>query len=310
MIVLNTEINGIKKHAQGKVRDVYDLGDSYLMIATDRLSAFDVVLPTGIPDKGKVLTQISLFWFEMTTGIIDNHVISADIKVIIEKLGKCGVSNPAQYEEMLDGRSMIVVKAEPTPIECVVRGYLAGSAWKEYSALRKASSGGPIVLHGVELPADMVESQKMPEPVFTPSTKESSGHDINISAERAREIVGEDIGTQLEAASLAVYKSASEYAAERGIIICDTKFEFGMYNGSLIIIDEVLTPDSSRFWSASDYEPGRSQASFDKQFVRDYLLTLDWDQTYPGPVLPDEIADKTAEKYREAYKLVVGKELP
>ena len=309
MIVINTDISGMKKHAQGKVRDVYDLGDSFLMIATDRLSAFDVVLPTGIPDKGKVLTQISLFWFEKTTGIIDNHVITADIDEILSKLGKCGVPDPAQFREMLDGRSMIVVKAEPTPIECVVRGYLAGSAWKEYSALRKASSGGPIVLHGIELPSDMVESQQLPEPVFTPSTKESTGHDINISAERAREIVGNDIGSQLEAASLAVYKFASKYAAERGIIICDTKFEFGLYNGELIIIDEVLTPDSSRFWAASDYAPGRSQASFDKQFVRDYLLTLDWNQTYPGPVLPEDIATKTADKYREAYSRVVGREL-
>lgn len=309
MIVINTDIAGVKKHAQGKVRDVYDLGDSYLMIATDRLSAFDVVLPSGIPDKGKVLTQISLFWFEKISDIITNHVITADIDEILKKLEKCGVENPEQYKEMLDGRSMVVVKAQPTPIECVVRGYLAGSAWKEYSAMRMSSSGAPVVLHGVELSSDMVESQKMPEPVFTPATKESSGHDINISAERAREIVGEDIGMQLEAASLAVYKFASEYAAQRGIIICDTKFEFGMYNGNLIIIDEVLTPDSSRFWAASDYKPGKGQASFDKQFVRDYLLTLDWDQTYPGPVLPDEVVEKTTQKYREAYSRIVGKEL-
>lgn len=309
MIVLNTQIDGINKHAQGKVRDVYDLGDSFLMIATDRLSAFDVVLPTGIPDKGKVLTQISLFWFEKTKNIIDNHVITADIDAILAKLGKCGVADPEQYREMLDGRSMIVVKAQPTPIECVVRGYLAGSAWKEYSAMRQKSSGGSIVLHGVELPDNMVESQKMPEPVFTPSTKETTGHDINISAERAREIVGEEIGTQLEAASLAVYKFASDYAAERGIIVCDTKFEFGIFEGNLIIIDEALTPDSSRFWAAADYVPGQSQPSFDKQFVRDYLLTLDWDKTYPGPELPEEIVKKTSDKYREAYKRIVGKEL-
>lgn len=309
MIVLETQIPGLKKHAQGKVRDVYDLGDSYLMVATDRISAFDVVLPTGIPDKGKVLTQLSLFWFDRIADIIENHVITADIGQILEKLEECGVEYPQQCREMLEGRSMVVVKAEPLPIECVVRGYLAGSAWKEYSALKASSAGSPVMLHGVELPADMVESQKMPEPIFTPATKESSGHDVNISAERAREIIGQDLGTQIEAASLAIYKFASEYAAQRGIIICDTKFEFGLYNGDLIIIDEILTPDSSRFWAMSEYEPGRSQASFDKQYVRDYLLTLDWDQTYPGPALPDEVVQKTREKYREAYRRIVGREL-
>ncbi|MCE5197481.1 MAG: phosphoribosylaminoimidazolesuccinocarboxamide synthase [Armatimonadota bacterium] len=310
MIVTNIDIKGLKKHGQGKVRDIYDLGDSLLMITSDRLSAFDVVLPTGIPDKGKVLTQISLFWFDQTKDIIENHVITADTNEIIDRIGKAGVENAEQYREMLDGRSMITAKAQPTPIECVVRGYLAGSAWKEYSSMRAASgNGNSIVLHGVELPGDMVESQKMPEPVFTPSTKESTGHDINISAEKAREIVGDELGLQLEAASLALYKRASEYAATRGIIICDTKFEFGILDGTLILIDEALTPDSSRFWDAESYVPGKSQPSFDKQFVRDYLLTLDWDKTYPGPELPAEIAEKTAEKYREAYRRITGKEL-
>lgn len=310
MIVTTTDIKGLKKHITGKVRDVYDLGDSLLMIATDRISAFDVVLPTGIPDKGKVLTQISLFWFDQTRDVVENHVISGNIDDILRAIGEAGVENPEQYREMLDGRSMLTVKANPCPIECVVRGYLAGSAWKEYSALRAASGNGEtIVLHGVELAPDMVESQKLPKPVFAPSTKESSGHDINISAERACELVGQDTGIQLESISLAMYKRASEDAAERGLIIADTKFEIGEKDGRLILIDEALTPDSSRFWDAKTYTPGKGQPSFDKQFVRDYLLTLDWDQTYPGPELPDEIVSKTSEKYREAYRRIVGKEL-
>jgi phosphoribosylaminoimidazole-succinocarboxamide synthase len=309
--VTSTDIEGLPKHATGKVRDIYDLGDALLMVATDRISAFDVVLPTGIPDKGKVLTQISLFWFDMIRDIVENHLVTADIDEIIDRIRVAGVAEPERYRELLEGRSMVVVKAKPCPIECVVRGYLAGSAWKEYSALLAAAGRrGPIVLHGVELPPDMVESQKMPQPVFTPATKESTGHDVNISAQRAREIVGEDIGRQLEALSLAIYNRASEYAAERGIIISDTKFEFGeLDDGRLILIDELLTPDSSRFWAADRYEPGRSQPSFDKQFVRDYLLTLDWDKTYPGPELPPEIVSKTAEKYREAYRRIVGKDL-
>ena len=310
MIVTSTDIKGLKKHITGKVRDVYDLGDSLLIVASDRISAFDVVLPTGIPDKGKVLTQISLFWFDLTKDIVENHVITADIDEIVERIGAAGADNPAQYRDALEGRSMITVKANPCPIECVVRGYLAGSAWKEYSALKKASGdGGPIVLHGVELAGDMVESQKMPQPVFTPATKESTGHDINISAQQACEIVGEQVGRQLEALSLAVYNRASEYAAKRGVIISDTKFEFGELEGRLILIDEALTPDSSRFWDVHLYEPGKGQPSFDKQFVRDYLLTLDWDKTYPGPELPPEIVEKTADKYREAYRRIVGRPL-
>ena len=321
MIVTSTDICGLKKHITGKVRDVYDLGDSLLIVASDRISAFDVVLPTGIPDKGKVLTQISLFWFELTKDMVENHVITADIGEILDRIGTAGARDPAQYREALDGRSMVVVKAKPYPIECVVRGYLSGSAWKEYSALREASGNGAgIVLHGIELPSDMLESQKLPRPVFTPSTKESEGHDVNISAQRAREIIGHEAGIALEAISLAVYKRASDYAAQRGVIIADTKFEIGLLRQAqdaqdqddehMILIDEVLTPDSSRFWDAKTYEPGKSQPSFDKQFVRDYLLTLDWDQTYPGPELPGEIVEKTADKYREAYRRIVGKDLP
>lgn len=310
MIVIATNIKGLKKHAIGKVRDVYDLGDSLLMIATDRISAFDVVLPSGIPDKGKVLTQMSVFWFDLASDIIENHVVTADTDEILDLISKAGVSTPEDYREMLDGRSMIVVKAEPMPIECIVRGYLTGSLWKEYVALRSASPEvKTILLHGLDMPGDMVDSQKMPAPVFTPSTKAVEGHDMNISAAKAREIVGDDLGRQLESASLAVYKRASDYAAERGIIICDTKFEFGLFEDRLILIDEALTPDSSRFWDADIYEPGKSQPSYDKQFVRDYLLTLDWDQTYPGPELPEEIITKTAEKYREAYKRLSGKDL-
>ncbi|NLN76083.1 MAG: phosphoribosylaminoimidazolesuccinocarboxamide synthase [Armatimonadetes bacterium] len=310
MIVTSTDIAGLKKHITGKVRDVYDLGDSLLIVASDRLSAFDVVLPSGIPDKGKVLTQISLFWFEMTADVVENHVISADIDEILDRIATAGAKDSNAYREMLDGRSMVVVKTQPYPIECVVRGYLSGSAWNEYLALREVSGNGDsIVLHGVELPGDMVESQKLPKPVFTPSTKESEGHDVNISAARAREIVGYEAGAQLESISLAVYKRASEYAAERGVIIADTKFEIGRLGERMILIDEALTPDSSRFWDVETYEPGKSQPSFDKQFVRDYLLTLDWDKTYPGPELPDEIAKKTADKYREAYCRIVGRTL-
>ncbi|MDH7600797.1 MAG: phosphoribosylaminoimidazolesuccinocarboxamide synthase [Armatimonadota bacterium] len=310
MIVTTTDIKGLPKFVTGKVRDVYDLEDELLIVATDRISAFDVVLPTPIPDKGKVLTQMSLFWFDLTKDIVDNHLVTADTDEILDRIGKAGVESPEQYRELLDGRSMLVVKTKPIPIECVVRGYLAGSAWKEYSALRAASgSSGTVVLHGVELPADMVECQKMPRPVFTPATKETTGHDVNISAQEARQIVGEEIGRQLEVLSLALYNRASEYAAERGIIISDTKFEFGQLNDHLILIDEVLTPDSSRFWDAKLYTPGRSQPSFDKQFVRDYLLSLDWDRTYPGPELPEDIVAKTAEKYREAYQRLVGKPL-
>lgn len=310
MIVTSTNIPGLKRFVTGKVRDVYDLGDSLLIVATDRISAFDVVLPTGIPDKGKVLTQISLFWFDLTRDIVENHLITANTDDILERIAAAGVPDASQFRQILDGRSMITVKANTVPIECVVRGYLSGSAWKEYSALKAASgNGGSVILHGIELPGDMVESQKMPRPVFTPATKESTGHDVNISAEQARSIVGGEIGREIEALSLAVYAKASEYAASRGIIIADTKFEFGQVGDRLILIDEVLTPDSSRFWDARTYIPGKGQPSFDKQYVRDYLLTLDWDQTYPGPELPEEIVSRTAEKYREAYRRIAGKEL-
>lgn len=307
MTFTKCEIKGLKKHASGKVREIYDLGDSFLMIATDRISAFDVILPNGIPDKGKVLTQISLFWFDMIKDIIENHVITADIDEIIKKIGIAGAENPESYREMLSGRSMITVKAQPMPIECIVRGYLTGSAMKEYKQIDK---GNGVNLYGIDLPSGMVESEIMEKPCFTPSTKAEEGHDVNISAKEANDIVGEELGSKLAEYSVEIYKRARDYAAERGVIICDTKFEFGLYNNKLIIIDEALTPDSSRFWDASIYEKGKSQPSFDKQIVRDYLETLkDWNKEYPGPALPEEIINKTSAKYKECYKLITGKDL-
>jgi phosphoribosylaminoimidazole-succinocarboxamide synthase len=309
-VVRSTEIPKLTKYVTGKVRDVYDLGDSLLLVASDRLSAFDVVLPDGIPCKGSVLTQLSLFWFEMTKNIVENHVITADADAIVGRLKDLGVADASTYHDMLSGRSMIGKKAKTIPIECVVRGYLAGSAWKEYKQLLASSDGSTTVnLHGVTLPTTLVESDKLPEPVFTPSTKEASGHDINISADQARNIAGKELVDELERLSLTIYNKASEYARSRGLIISDTKFEFGMRDGKIILIDEILTPDSSRFWAVADYEPGRPQAAFDKQFVRDYLETLDWDKTYPGPDLPADIIKKTSERYQEAYRRIVGKDL-
>ncbi|MDO8685000.1 MAG: phosphoribosylaminoimidazolesuccinocarboxamide synthase [Armatimonadota bacterium] len=310
MIVTTTDIVGLKKHVTGKVRDVYDLGDRLLIVATDRISAFDVVLPNGIPDKGRALTQFSLFWFDLTKDITENHLITANVDEIVIELGKVGVPNAARYREMLDGRSMIVRKANASPIECVVRGYLSGSAWKEFSQLKaKTPDANMIVLHGVALPAGLRESDKLPAPFFMPATKEQSGHDVNISLDRAREIVGADTADELAGKSISIYKKASEYAASRGIIISDTKFEFGELNGNIILIDEVLTPDSSRFWDVNLYKPGGPQPSFDKQYVRDYLETLDWDKSYPGPELPQEVVLRTSEKYKEAYSRVVGCQL-
>jgi phosphoribosylaminoimidazole-succinocarboxamide synthase len=311
MIVTTTDITGLSKHITGKVRDVYDLGDTLLLIATDRISAFDVVLPNGIPDKGRVLTQLSLFWFGLTKDITENHLITADADEIVAAIAQAGVANAAQYREALKGRSMIVKKANPSPIECVVRGYLSGSAWKEFTQLRAASpDANQIVLHGVALAATLRESDKLAAPFFMPATKEQSGHDINISLDRAREIVGNDMADELAGKSISIYRKASEYAASRGIIISDTKFEFGEKDGKIILIDEVLTPDSSRFWDVNLYTPGGPQPSFDKQYVRDYLETLDWNKDYPGPELPEEVVLRTSEKYKEAYFRIVGSELP
>ncbi|MFB3897425.1 MAG: phosphoribosylaminoimidazolesuccinocarboxamide synthase [bacterium] len=292
-VLLTLDIPELILFRKGKVRDIYDLGDTLLFIATDRISAFDVVLPNGIPDKGKVLTQLSVFWFEYTKSIIPNHLISIDITD--------SPKVPKKYQQLLDGRTMLVKKSRGVAIECVVRGYLAGSGWKEYQ------KSGTVC--GIQLPKGLVESSKLPEPIFTPSTKASTGHDINISEQEMINIVGQDLGKMLKEKSLAIYTTAAKYAESRGIIISDTKFEFGLLNNELILIDEVLTPDSSRFWQQDEYSPGRSQKSFDKQFVRDYLETLDWDKTPPGPVLPEEVVNKTSQKYREAYQRLVGKKL-
>jgi phosphoribosylaminoimidazole-succinocarboxamide synthase len=291
--ILQLDLPGIKKLKSGKVREVFDLGDHLLFVATDRISAFDVIMPNGIPRKGEVLTQISHFWFAQTESFQPNHLISR----ANEPLPK----NLQPFASQLTGRSMIVKKAKPLAIECVVRGYLAGSGWKEYQKSKTVC--------GIKLPPGLKESSELPEPIFTPATKAETGHDENISFERAKRIVGDDIAGQARAASLRIYNFARDFARQRGIIIADTKFEFGLINGKLILIDEVLTPDSSRFWPADQYAPGKGQPSFDKQFVRDYLETLDWDKTPPGPVLPPEVVAKTSATYLEAYERLTGKPL-
>jgi phosphoribosylaminoimidazole-succinocarboxamide synthase len=304
--VTHTQIPGVPEPKRGKVRDIYDLGDRLLIVATDRISAFDVVLPNGIPDKGRVLTQLSLYWFERTQHIVPNHLISADIDAIAEAVASAGGQVDANVREMLEGRSMLVVKAKPYPIECVVRGYLAGSLWKEY-----VQAGGrekPVALHGISLPAGLRESDRLEEPIFTPATKAEVGHDENISLEQAVHIAGE-VARELARLSAEIYRFAREEAARKGILIADTKFEFGEKEGRILLIDEVLTPDSSRFWAVEDYIPGRSQPSFDKQYVRDWLEGTGWDKTPPAPILPDEVVAKTSEKYREAYRRLTGKTL-
>jgi phosphoribosylaminoimidazole-succinocarboxamide synthase len=286
-----TNFPGLAPSARGKVRDIYDLGDQLLIVATDRLSAFDVIMPTPIPDKGKVLTQISLFWFDLLKDVVPNHVVRAD-------------NFPApfdQYRDQVAGRSMLVRKTQPLPIECVVRGYLSGSGWKEYSATGKVC--------GIALPTGLRESDKLPEPIFTPATKATSGHDENIPFDRAAYLVGRPLAEKVRAVSLEIYNRAAAYAAPRGVILADTKFEFGELNNELLWIDEALTPDSSRFWPASGYSPGGPQPSFDKQFVRDYLERIRWRKTPPGPDLPPDVVAATRAKYREAFRLLTGREL-
>ncbi|HEY3760298.1 MAG TPA: phosphoribosylaminoimidazolesuccinocarboxamide synthase [Verrucomicrobiae bacterium] len=291
--VLQLELPGIKKIKSGKVREVFDLGDSFLFVASDRISAFDVIMPNGIPRKGEVLTQLSYFWFAQTESFQPNHLIS--------RAGDALPKNLQPFADKIGRRSMIVKKCQPLAIECVVRGYLAGSGWKEYQKSQTVC--------GIKLPAGLKESSELPEPIFTPATKAETGHDENISLEQAKKIVGDEIAEQARASSLKIYKNAREYARKRGIIIADTKFEFGMDNGKLILIDEVLTPDSSRFWPADQYAPGKGQPSFDKQFVRDYLETLDWDKNPPGPKLPDDVVAKSTAKYLEAYEKITGHKL-
>jgi len=292
-VIINTELKDAKLFNRGKVRDIYDLDDKLLIVATDRISAFDVVLPNGIPYKGKVLNGLSVFWFNFTKNIVDNHLISAEIDSFPESL--------KPYKEVLEARSMLVKKAERIDIECVVRGYLAGSAWREYR------SKGTVC--GQKLAKGLRESEKLPELLFTPAIKASSGHDENISIEKMNKLIGKEISNEIIEKSLSLFRAASEHAESCGLILCDTKFEFGIYDDQLIVIDEMLTPDSSRFWSMKDYEPGRSQLSFDKQYVRDYLSKLDWDKEPPAPNLPDEVIEKTTQKYLEAYTRITGKQM-
>jgi len=289
--VLGTDIKEYPLLWKGKVRDIYDLDNRLLIVATDRVSAFDVVMPNGVPGRGVLLTSISVFWFNFFKDIIDNHLITADINEYPENLKK--------YAEVLEGRSMIVTKAKRVNMECIVRGYISGSMWKEYKAAR---AEGKTVVHGMEFPPDLQESDKLPEPIYTPSTKAEEGHDVNVSYDKTVEMVGPDTAALCRDKSLEIYTKGAEYAGTKGIIIADTKFEFGYDGDKLILIDEVLTPDSSRFWPADRYQPGKSQPSFDKQIVRDYLDTLDWDKTPPGPKLPDEVVDKTRRKYQEVVE--------
>lgn len=290
-VVRETQFAGISPAARGKVRDIYDLGDKLLIVATDRLSAFDVVLPTPIPDKGRVLTQLSLFWFELLRNVIPNHVLSAT-----------EFPSPFdRYRDDLAGRSMLVRKARSLPIECVVRGYVSGSGWKDYRATGK--------ICGLVLPAGLQESDRLPEPIFTPATKAVTGHDENVTFEQAVSLVGKEVAERVRNVSLEIYRRATEHAEPRGVLLADTKFEFGLLNNELIWIDEALTPDSSRFWPAAQYRPGGPQPSFDKQFVRDYLEGIRWPKVPPGPELPADVVAATRAKYREAYRILTGHEL-
>ncbi|MGE0456345.1 MAG: phosphoribosylaminoimidazolesuccinocarboxamide synthase [Vicinamibacteria bacterium] len=291
--MLRTELPGLRLARRGKVRDVYDLGDELLLVATDRLSAFDVVLPTPIPDKGVVLTQLSLFWFELLKDVVENQVLASDVADFPASL--------RPHRELLEGRSMLVRKTEPLPVECVVRGYISGSGWKDYR------SSGRVC--GIELPGGLVESDRLQPALFTPSTKAEVGHDENIPFAAVEQALGAARAAEVREASLRIYERARAHAEARGILLADTKLEFGVREGRLIWIDEALTPDSSRFWPKDRYQRGRSQPSFDKQFVRDYLETLGWDKRPPGPALPDEIVARTRERYREAYARLTGRRL-
>lgn len=292
-VITRTELSDLKLHNRGKVRDIYEVDGKILLIATDRISAFDVILPNGIPNKGRVLTRLSEFWFDFMKDITANQLITSNVDEY--------PAPASAYKDILRGRSMLVKKANPYPIECVARGYLAGSGWKEYKQSQSVC--------GIKLPAGLQESERLPEPIFTPATKAESGHDINISFEETVDIVGEVVATALKEKTLAVFTKATEYARSRGLILSDTKFEFGECDGEMILIDEVLTPDSSRYWLTETYEVGKPQTNFDKQIVRDYLEGCDWDKTPPAPELPQDVVAKTEEKYKQAYKLLTGKEL-
>ena len=293
MTLMKTELAGLKLHGRGKVRDIYDVGEHLLIVATDRLSAFDVVLPTPIPNKGKVLTQMSAFWFDHFKDFVPNHVVSTKVDEYAKEL--------RQFREQLEGRSMLVKKAKVFPIECVVRGFLTGSGLKDYNRTGQVC--------GIALPPGLRDSDRLPRPIFTPATKAETGHDENISEEQAAKIIGQDDMRKLKDLTLSIYSRALDFAAKRGIIICDTKFEFGTIDGEIRIVDEMLTPDSSRFWPADQYSPGKPQPSFDKQFVRDYLERINWNKQPPAPALPDDIVRATSAKYVEALRILTGRDL-
>ena len=292
-IILQTDLKGVERHAQGKVRDVYRVDNRLLIVATDRISAFDYILATGIPDKGKVLTQLSIFWFDFLRDVTPTHFLTADVSQYPAPL--------PQFRDQLEGRSMLVKRAKMIEIECVARGYISGSGWKEYQ------QSGTVC--GIRLPAGLRESDKLPEPIFTPATKAQTGHDENVSFEHVAGLIGEDLARRLRDLTLEIYSRGARYAETKGIIIADTKFEFGFVGDELVLGDEVLTPDSSRFWPADTYKPGGAQYSFDKQFVRDYLESIKWNKQPPAPGLPEEVAAKTGEKYRQAYRVLTGRDL-
>jgi phosphoribosylaminoimidazole-succinocarboxamide synthase len=292
-VILETDLVGVERHARGKVRDVYSIGDRLLIVATDRVSAFDYILATGIPDKGRVLTQLSIFWFDFLKDLTPNHFLSARVEDYPDPL--------PGFRDQLEGRSMLVRRANMIQIECVARGYISGSGWKEYR------ERGTVC--GIPLPQGLRESDRLPEPIFTPATKAQSGHDENIPFEHACSLIGEDLANKVRDLTLSIYTRAARYAETRGIIIADTKFEFGFVGEELVLGDEVLTPDSSRFWPAETYQPGGPQFSFDKQFVRDYLESIHWNKQPPAPALPADVAQKTSEKYLQAYRVLTGQEL-
>ena len=292
-VVLETSLDGVTLVGRGKVRDIYALGDQLLIVASDRISAFDYILATGIPDKGRVLNQITLFWLDFLRPVVQNHLITADFEAYPSEL--------RPFRDQLEARSMIVRRADMIQVECVARGYLSGSGWKEYQ------QHGSVC--GIALPAGLQESDRLPEPIFTPATKAASGHDENISFERTASLIGADLARRLRELTLNIYVTAAAYARERGIIIADTKFEFGFIDGTLTLADEVLTPDSSRFWPADTYKPGGPQPSYDKQYVRDYLESIRWNKKPPAPALPAEVAERTSMKYKQAYSTLTGREL-
>ena len=293
LVILETNFTGVERHARGKVRDVYRVDDRLLIVATDRISAFDYILPTGIPDKGRVLTQLSIFWFDFLRDLTPTHFLTASVDEYPEPLHR--------FRDQLEGRSMLVKRAEMVQIECVARGYISGSGWKEYQ------KSGTVC--GIRLPSGLKESDRLPEPIFTPATKAQTGHDENVSFEHVVSLIGGELAGRLRDLTLEIYSRAARYAETKGIIIADTKFEFGFVGGELVLGDEVLTPDSSRFWPAESYRPGGPQFSFDKQFVRDYLESIGWNKQPPAPPLPEEIAAKTGEKYRQAYQAITGRDL-